>query len=156
MNLFDKFLETLDVLYKEGVEYILIGGFAVVLYGLPRFTQDIDIFVKPEEDNIKKLKRVLISIFNDKSIEEITLKELEKYPVIRYGTPEGFNLDIISKIGSKFSYDDLQYRIIEIEGRQLRIATPESLYRLKENTVRPIDKSDAVFLKELIKRKKKK
>jgi len=156
MNLFEKFLEILDVLHKEGVEYILIGGFAVVLYGLPRFTQDIDIFVKPKEDNIKKLKRVLISIFNDKSIEEITLKELEKYPVIRYGTPEGFNLDIISKIGSKFSYDDLQYRIIEIEGRQLRIATPESLYRLKENTVRPIDKSDAVFLKELIKRKKKK
>jgi len=81
---------------------------------------------------------------------------LEKYPVIRYGTPEGFNLDIISKIGSKFSYDDLQYIIMEIEGRQLRVATPESLYLLKENTVRPIDKSDAVFLKELIKRKKKK
>lgn len=156
MNLFEKFLEILDILHKEGVEYILIGGFAVVLYGLPRFTQDIDIFVKPEEDNIKKLKKALKSLFHDKSIEEITLRELEKYPVIRYGTPDGFNLDIISKIGSKFSYEDLLYEIVEINGRQLRIATPESLYRLKENTVRPIDKSDAVFLKELIERKKKK
>jgi len=53
------------------VEYILIGDFAVVLYGLPRFTQDIDIFVKPEEDNIKKLKKVLKSVFHDKSIEEM-------------------------------------------------------------------------------------
>jgi len=45
MNLFDKLLQIADALEREKVEYILIGGFAVILYGLPRLTQDLDLFI---------------------------------------------------------------------------------------------------------------
>lgn len=40
-DLFQKFLKIIDTLEIEEVDYVLIGGFAVVLYGLPRFTQDL-------------------------------------------------------------------------------------------------------------------
>lgn len=43
-DLFNKFLEVIDTLEK--VDYILVGGFAMVLYGMPRATQDLDLFVK--------------------------------------------------------------------------------------------------------------
>ncbi|MBU2260865.1 MAG: nucleotidyl transferase AbiEii/AbiGii toxin family protein, partial [Proteobacteria bacterium] len=72
----------------EGVDYVLIGGFAVILYGMPRLTQDVDIFVRNDSDNIDRLQRALYDMFSDDSIREITVEELERYPVIRYGSPE--------------------------------------------------------------------
>jgi hypothetical protein len=153
MNLFDKFLQVTDALEKEGVDYILIGGFAVILYGLPRLTQDVDLFIKNNEDNVHRLKTALNNIFQDENINEITVEELNQYPVIRYGSPDGFYIDLIVKIGEIFTYTDMDYEILEVEGHKVKIATVETLFRLKEGTIRPIDKNDAMFLKELMKRK---
>ncbi len=55
-DLFNRFLEVIDALEKEKVDYVLIGGFAVVLYGMPRFTQDIDLFIKSEKENVIRLQ----------------------------------------------------------------------------------------------------
>lgn len=105
-DLFHKFLSVLSRIEKHNVEYVLIGGFAVVLNGLPRATQDLDIFIKNSESNVKKLREALYDIFSDDSIYEITYEELMEYPVIRFGTNEGFFIDIVSRIGEKFSFDD--------------------------------------------------
>jgi len=155
MNLFDKFFQVIDSLENEGVEYILIGGFAVILYGLPRLTQDVDLFIKNDEKNIQKLKSALYNIFQDESIEEITVKELNQYPIIRYGSPDGFYINLIVKIGQMFTYTDMDYEIMAVEGHKIKIATVETLFRLKEGTIRPIDKNDTLFLRELIRRKAK-
>lgn len=154
MKLFEKFLTFIDALEKEKVEYVLIGGLAVILYGLPRLTQDIDIFIEPDENNISKLRAALQSLYHDESINEITLPELTRYSVIRYGTPEGFNIDIITQLGERFSYADLEYQVMRFDGHQLRVATPQTLFELKKDTLRPIDKSDIRFLRELIKKNK--
>jgi len=58
-DLFSDFLEILNAFAKNGVEYILIGGFAVIIHGFPRLTSDIDIFLKPEAKNLERLKRAL-------------------------------------------------------------------------------------------------
>jgi hypothetical protein len=152
MDLYNKFLTTLDTLTREGVEYILIGGFAVILYGLPRTTQDIDIIVKPDKENITRLKNALKLVFNDSSIDEITLEELKKYAVIRYGSQDGYFIDLIVKIGEFADYNSLEFDTITVENKKIKIARPEALLRLKCNTVRPEDKRDALFLNELIKR----
>ena len=154
LNQFKEFIKVLKVLDEYNVEYILIGGVAVILHGIERLTRDIDIFVKMVPKNIKKLREALYCVFNDSSIEEINFNELKKYPVIRYGTPGGFNIDIITHIGKVFGFEDLEFEIIEFQGIKIKIATPETLYKLKKDTLRYKDKGDAVFLKELIKRKK--
>ena len=92
MDHFQDFLKVLKAMEDEGVDYILIGGFAVILHGLPRFTMDIDFFIQMVEKNVHKLRKALYSAFGDSDIEEITFDELAKYPVIRYGTPNGFHL----------------------------------------------------------------
>jgi hypothetical protein len=153
MDLFDKFLEVISKFEKENVDYVIIGGFAVVLHGLPRLTQDIDIFIRPTEENIDKLRRALKEVFTDSSIDEITLQELNRYPVIRYGTPEGFNIDLIANIGDAFYFDDVAYEKRHIEGNIVKIATPESLLKMKENTLREVDQLDIKFLREKLKRK---
>lgn len=155
LNPLNEYLTVLKSLEENKVEYILIGGVAVILHGLPRFTADMDVFVKISPDNIESLRKALRTIFkDDASIEEITLKELNSYAVIRYGPPEGdYYIDIMTKIGEAFSYDDLEFEIIEIEGVKIRIATAETLFKMKKNTVREKDKMDAIFLKERIENK---
>ena len=154
MDLFNKFIKVFEALEREEVDYILIGGFAVILYGLPRVTEDIDLFIKPDENNIKKLKKALYSVYKDESIEEITFDMLKEYAVVRYGSPDGFHIDLSADIGEAFTYTDISYELKKIEGQSIKIATRESLYNMKKDTVRPIDKSDSLFLYDLIKKDK--
>lgn len=147
---FENFIKVLDSFEREGVEYILIGGVAMVLHGMERLTRDIDIFVKITPENIEKLRTALYQVFQDDSIEEITPGELDKYPVIRYGTPDDFYIDIMVRIGEIFAFEDLDYEIIEYQGTKIKIATPDTLFKLKKDTFRERDKIDTLFLKGLI------
>ncbi|MFH0975664.1 MAG: nucleotidyl transferase AbiEii/AbiGii toxin family protein [Spirochaetota bacterium] len=153
MDYFSRFMEILEALEKEKVEYILIGGFAIILYGLPRLTEDIDLFIKQDDNNISRLKHALLSVFADESINEINPEMLKEYPVIRYGSPDGFYIDILCSLGEAFKYDDLEYTEKVINGLRVRIASAETLYAMKKDTVRPIDKEDSIFLQNIIKQK---
>jgi hypothetical protein len=144
MEFFENFLEILKTLWQEKVEYIL------------SVTRDLDIFVKMVPENIDKLKKALKVVFNDNSIDGITLEDLNDYSVIRYGTPDGFYIDILGRLGEVAIYDDLKYEIITVEGIQVRIADIETLYWLKKDTLRLEDRRDAAFLNSLIQRKNKK
>jgi len=154
MNQFSKYMRVLEALEKQQVDYVLVGGFAVIVLGMQRLTRDIDIFVEMSPENITRLRKALRSVFEDPSIEEITLGELQEFAVIRYGTPNDFCVDILARLGEVATFHDLEYEIIEIQNTRIRVATPETLYRLKKDTVRPEDKLDAMFLREIIKTKK--
>lgn len=95
MNFFQSFNKVLAALEKHKVDYILIGGYAVALHGVPRTTNDIDLFVKPDEKNFHNLREALKEVFHDDAIEEIRLSDKENYHVTRYGTPEGYAIDIL-------------------------------------------------------------
>ena len=148
------FQAVLKALSEYQVDYILIGGLAVAYHGVPRFTEDIDIFVKRNPENISRLKNALHAVFDDECIDEITYEDLVEYAVVRYGTPENFYIDVMDRIGEAFSSDDLNYEIIEVEGIQVRIATIETLIKLKKGTLREIDKLDVAMLEEKLKGRK--
>jgi hypothetical protein len=150
-DLFGRFLDIMRALSAEDVDYILIGGFAVILHGLSRLTADIDIFVKPEAENLGRLKMALREVFpTDDEIDSLSLRDLQDYAVVRFGTEDDFYIDLIAGIGEMFRYEDLEFEVREVAGAQVRIATPETLLRMKKDTVRPEDKRDARFLAELI------
>lgn len=147
---FDVFLAVMAALHRERVDYVLVGGYAVIIHGFPRFTQDVDLFVNVDDHNVYLLRKALEYIFHDIALEEITAQELTEYPVIRYASPDGFIIDIIGRLGEMTVYNDLSYETVEIDGIPVRVATPESLYKMKYNTVRPQDRLDAAFLKRLL------
>ena len=128
---FKEFIKVLKALYENDVEYILIGGVALILHGMERLTRDVDLFIKMTPENIHNLRNALKFIYEDDSIDEITFDELKKYQVIRYGTPDGFYIDLMAKIGTAFSYEDISYKIIDYEEIKIKIATPETLFKLK-------------------------
>jgi hypothetical protein len=46
-------------LNARGVDYLIVGGYALAFHGAPRFTGDLDIFVRPSSDNVTKLLAAL-------------------------------------------------------------------------------------------------
>ena len=149
MDYFASFNKVFSALGKHDVDYILIGGYAVALYGVPRVTNDIDIFVKPEEENYRKLRLALKDVFKDESIDEIKLSDKDHYSVTRYGTPEGYAIDILIKLGDLFDYFNIEFHETEVDGTKIKIANLDYLIKLKESTFRQIDKEDVYYLKKL-------
>jgi hypothetical protein len=149
---FEKVLAFFRALRDAGVDYVLVGAVGMTVHGIVRATQDVDVFVRPEEDNIARFRDALRSVFpDDGSIQEITAGDLAgDYPAIRYNSPDGsLQIDILSPFGQAFVFDDLKSEVRYYEGVVVRVATPETLYRMKKDTVRLQDRADAARLKEI-------
>ncbi|MFH0924387.1 MAG: DUF6036 family nucleotidyltransferase [bacterium] len=56
------YFEILEGLYKNKVKYLLVGGLSVNLYGVPRVTQDVDIIISMDKENILKTTSLLIKL----------------------------------------------------------------------------------------------
>jgi len=53
------YFEILEGLYKSKVRYLIVGGLSVNLYGVPRVTQDIDIVIAMDRENVLKITSLL-------------------------------------------------------------------------------------------------
>jgi hypothetical protein len=49
------FRDLLALFNAHDVEYLIVGGYALAFHGVPRFTGDIDLYVKPGKENSKKI-----------------------------------------------------------------------------------------------------
>lgn len=144
-----KVVEVLAALERERVDYVLIGGVAMGLHGLVRATDDMDFFIRPDASNIERLKSALRTVWNDPAIDDIQAQDLlGDYPAVRYGPPEGeLFLDILTRLGDAFRFEDLAVETVRLENVAVKIATPTTLYQMKKGTVRALDRQDAEALR---------
>ena len=139
------------------MKYVVVGGFAVIIHGLPRTTEDIDFFIEDSDENLKRLKTALKELYNDPSIEEITHRDIKEYAVVRYGTPNDFYIDIIARMGNEISFKDVMdsYVVFEIDNVKIPVCGLEMLIKMKK-TVRDRDLRDLKFLLKKSKKQKTK
>jgi len=136
---------------SAGLEYVLIGAAAMGFHGVVRATQDLDLFVRPTPQNIEKLRAALrVAYQDDPSIDEISTADLlGDYPAVRYVPPTGdLYFDVITRLGEVTSFETIDVEVKEVDGTEVRVATPAALYRLKKGTVRAQDHIDAAVLRE--------
>jgi hypothetical protein len=147
---FDKLLAVLASFHERGVEYVLIGAAALNVHNIVRATDDADIFLRPTAENVARLRDALHAVFADPEIAKITADDLlGEYPAVQYVSPAGeFQLDIVTRLGEAFGYDDIRFEVVDVQGVPVRVATPATLYRMKRDTVRPKDRLDAMMLRE--------
>ena len=90
--------EFLYLLSKYGVRYTIVGGEAVIYYGNPRLTGDIDLFFEPSKENVKKLYEAL-NDFWDNDVPGIQNQEelLDDGLILQFGVPPN-RIDLINKI----------------------------------------------------------
>lgn len=146
----DRLVELFRALNEHEVKYVLVGGVAINLHGLARGTDDVDLFIRPDVDNVERLKRALRVLWNDPEIEGIRAEDLAgEYATVRYGPPaEEVVIDLIARIGEVFRFEDIESALTDFQGVLIPVATPAMLYRMKRDTFRPDDQRDAVRLRE--------
>ena len=53
------FEDLLDAMRRHDVRYLIVGGLAFIYHAKPRFTKDMDLWVEPTPENIRKANRAL-------------------------------------------------------------------------------------------------
>jgi hypothetical protein len=138
-------LTVLDALERAGVRYAVFGGLAMAAHGFDRATRDLDLFVPPDAENVERLRRALMDVFDDPDIAAITAEDLGgDYPAMQYGPPDvDYTIDIVSRLGDAFRFEELDVQRVKAGTVTITVVTPETLYRMKRNTIRLRDRDDA-------------
>jgi len=110
----ETFTEFFGCLNRHDVDYILVGGYTVVLHGYPRMTGDLDIWVRCDEANYQQL----ILAFKDFNmpIFDMTLAnfiDTDQFDVFKYGRPP-LGIDIITKLKG-LNYGDAKIEAIPMK-----------------------------------------
>jgi len=96
MEIQQDFKELLELLNAHNVEYVIVGAYALAFHGVPRFTGDIDILVKPDLDNAKNIIAALKDFgFGSLDLNESDFNEPEK--VIQLGVAP-VRIDLITSL----------------------------------------------------------
>ncbi len=145
----ERLLAVLRAFERHGVEYVIFGAVAMNLHGLVRATEDVDVMIAADAENIERLKRALHDAFDDPSIDEITAEDLlGEYPAIQYVPPDGtFHIVILTRLGEMYSYDRLSRERLPFAGSSVPVVTARALYQMKKDTIRLKDKADAEMLR---------
>jgi hypothetical protein len=90
------FRELLALFNANQVEYMVIGGYALAFHGAPRFTGDLDVFVKPDPENARRIIESLDQ-FGFKSVE-LSVDDFQAPDrVVQLGVPP-VRVDILTAI----------------------------------------------------------
>ena len=96
MEIRTDFKELLELFNKNKVEYLIVGGYALAFHGAPRFTGDIDLFVRSARENAKRILAALDEFgFGSLDLSEDDFSMPGK--VIQLGVPP-IRIDIITNV----------------------------------------------------------
>lgn len=155
MNLFfEEHQEIIKQLILQEVDFMLIGGYAVIVYGYTRTTGDVDLWIKPTNENKLKLIKVFSELnFETNDIYEIEKMNFEDYLVFSIGD-EPQKIDFITKV-NLVDYEEANTRklVAEIDGINIPIVHLHDLVLMKTNTKRKKDEADIEELQKIANRK---
>lgn len=137
---FSDFLKALEL---AGVQYMLVGGYAVIFHGYNRTTGNLDIWVNPNTDNYEKLKKAF-GIFGMSLFDMIPEKFLdsENYDVFTFGRPP-VCIEILTRVkGLDFKNAYNNSTIRNFDGNEVRIIDVRDLIAAKKAANRPKDLDD--------------
>lgn len=156
MNLFTELHQHLiKKLLEAQVDFIIIGGYSVIFHGYKRTTGDIDIWLKPDNNNKNKLLPVLSYLgFDNSELNHVKELDFTKHLVFSIGD-EPEKMDFITYINLvKYDDADLQKVIADIDGILIPFLNLNDLVLSKMNTGRQKDKADVEMLQQIGKLKK--
>jgi len=140
------FKEFIELLNKNNVNYLLVGGYAVGYHSRPRYTEDIDILIEPSLENAKKIIHVLNKFgFTGISVSIEELIQPEK--IIQLGLPPQ-RIDILTSIDGVNFNDAWERRIVDSFGDiPVFIISLKDLIKNKSSSGRIKDLQDIEWIK---------
>lgn len=135
-------------LNKHKVKYVIIGGVAAIIYGVPRSTLDIDIFIEPSRENAGKLLSALkkagfgtASLTSPQQLNDNELTVFEDF----------IRLDVFTKVkGIRFDRVWKRRIVKRIKSVPVNFASLNDIISSKKASRRRIDKDDLKILTHLL------
>ena len=129
---------------QHEVKYLVIGGIAVVLYGIPRATFDLDILIESTPENARRLLDALLDAGMGTatltSVEEILSNEITIFK-------DRVRIDVqISPPGLSFQDAWKRRKIMEYQGQSFYVVSLEDLISSKKAAGRDVDLEDVRLL----------
>jgi predicted nucleotidyltransferase len=145
MILPDDFRDFLRLLNGRSVEFLVLGGHAVSFHGYPRFTHDIDLFVRPTLENARRL----VAALHDFGFGALALTAEEftvPVTVVLGRAPE--EIDLMTYVKG-VDLEEAWARRVEgvLDTVPLFFISKEDLIRNKEAVGRPEDRADVSRLR---------
>lgn len=138
--------EFIVLMNSHAVEYVIVGGHAVAYHGYPRFTGDMDFFVRASAENAGKLVAVLRD-FGFSSASDLRPTLVENGKVVQLGRPPN-RLDLLTGI-SGLGFDEALAGSVqtEMDGVPVRMIGFDELVKNKTASGRPKDLADVQQLR---------
>ena len=133
--------EFIESLNAHGVEYVVVGAYALAFHGVPRYTGDIDILVRPSPDNATRLENVLRS-FGFAALGLAAADFLQPDQVVQLGRPPN-RIDLLTSL-TGIGFDDVwENRVAgSLGGVPVHFIGLDAFARNKRATGRAQDKAD--------------
>lgn len=143
------------LLNEAGVEYALVGGYAIAAHGFNRFSEDVDILVNPTAENSRRWI-IALSALPDHATQELLSDPDIFAKDARYAVRvnDEFTIDVMPSIaGHTWNEMRLHIETVDLDGIALRLLNLEGLLLTKQGT-RPKDQMDAALLRQALEKLK--
>ncbi len=155
------YFEAFNTFYQERVRYLVVGGLAVNLYGVPRVTYGIDIIISTDRDNILRLNKTLKNLgyvprlpvnpddmANEKTLKDwIENKNLKAFSFYhKKDTYKVIDIVLIHPLDFEKAFENKTVK--KVEETKIYLASIDDLIKMKESSGRPQDFSDIEMLKK--------
>jgi len=140
--------EMLECLSEEKVRFLLVGAYALAVYGYPRATKDIDFFVRASPENAASLVRAL-SRFGA-PLEGISEMDFASEGIVFQIGNSPRRIDILTRIsGIDFESAYANRRVVSVDGLEVPVISLSDLIANKQASGRAQDLADIEKLKAL-------
>jgi hypothetical protein len=147
MDVNEDFVDIARSFIDNGVDFLIVGAYALAAHGFPRTTGDIDIFVRPAPANAARVFRALADFGAPVAAHGVTQRDFEvEDKVYQLGLPPR-RIDILTSI-SGVSFDEAAENAIEgnLGPVKVRFIGKEAMARNKLASGPPKDLVDAELL----------
>lgn len=160
------YLEIFDGLNKHNIKYIICGGLALNLHGIPRMTYDIDLLIRLDKRNLNNFFALMdkwhfkpqvsveiTDLLDNKKLDK--LKKEKNLVAISFCNFKWAISEIDVLVGTKLNYEKIVKSVVykKIGKIKLPIVSISDLIKMKKDTFREQDNLDIKYLKELEKNK---
>jgi hypothetical protein len=141
------FRDILSTFIAEGVEFLLVGAYAMAVHGVPRATGDIDLWVRTSPENASRIWNALAKF--GAPVSNVSVHDLAAAGLIYQIGVTPRRIDVITSIDG-IGFDEAWANHIEvlIDGLTIPVLGRKELIRNKRAAGRPKDLADLALLEE--------
>ena len=142
------YADMVKAMLDEGVEFMLVGGYAVLFHGYPRTTFDIDLWVRPSPGNAPKVLAALHRF--GAPVQDVTAADFDHPDMVyQIGVPP-CRIDILTRIdGVAWEEAEANAILRNVDGLSLKVIGLAELIRNKRASGRTKDAADADALEQI-------